>query len=491
MRGLQQAVSCIFAATALFFIPLAVCATESCEDRTFAPGVDYRVGPPVVVEPPAPHVLLALDFDLDGRVDLLALNRGTSTVSFLRGNGDGTFGEPEFFKVTLQARSLLEGLAGGDLNGDGAPDLVAADWNLSQFIVLFNDGAGGIARRQVYTLPPGSHPHSAVIVDVNADELADVVVVNDLGGSVSVWLNQGSGQLSLRGTVRCGVRTQSVAVGDFDRDGDPDLAAANAGLEEGAPPNVTILLNDGTGGFVLKEGELQVEPTSAPVSGRAEDLDGDGELDLVIGSWTDGRLYIFWGRGGGEFSPAAVLSTPGTAVEPVVADFDGDLQSDIAVSTFEEPWVVVFWNEGRRFFSDGPHLPTGLKPRYPAASDFDGDGDIDLASVQWGAGTASVFLNRSCRNRPFLRGDGNADGRLNMGDVLTCLGYLFGGAPPPRCLDSIDANDDGRANIGDALRMLGYLFGGEEPLPPPFPFCGTDPTPDSLGCAFGPDCSKR
>jgi len=86
----------------------------------------------------------------------------------------------------------------------------------------------------------------------------------------------------------------------------------------------------------------------------------------------------------------------------------------------------------------------------------------------------------------FIRGDANSDGRVNIADAVTVLMYLFeNGHGPLGCEDAADANDDGTLNIGDAIRILVRLFGAGTAFDPPYPGCGTDPTPDALSCSAG------
>lgn len=87
----------------------------------------------------------------------------------------------------------------------------------------------------------------------------------------------------------------------------------------------------------------------------------------------------------------------------------------------------------------------------------------------------------------FVRGDSNGDGSINLVDVVYSLNYLFLNGPGD-CLKAQDINDDGNVNLPDPVTLLGYLFlSGPDPVAP-FPSCGTDPTPDSLGCGFVPSC---
>jgi hypothetical protein len=91
------------------------------------------------------------------------------------------------------------------------------------------------------------------------------------------------------------------------------------------------------------------------------------------------------------------------------------------------------------------------------------------------------------RGTLFVRGNTNADDRLNIADAILALGYIFSGGESPPCLDAADANDDGRINVADAITILGHLFGETGPLPDPFTGCGTDPSEDDLTCdSFAP-----
>ena len=92
-----------------------------------------------------------------------------------------------------------------------------------------------------------------------------------------------------------------------------------------------------------------------------------------------------------------------------------------------------------------------------------------------------------CSAVPFIRGDANQDGNIDLADAVTCLTYLFGGGSNT-CTLALDANDDGQLNIADAITILSHLFASAGDLPPPFGACGLDPTEDSLPCEAFPPC---
>ncbi|MEE2889450.1 MAG: hypothetical protein VX404_03315 [Planctomycetota bacterium] len=107
-----------------------------------------------------------------------------------------------------------------------------------------------------------------------------------------------------------------------------------------------------------------------------------------------------------------------------------------------------------------------------AGGDQDGDGLLDV-----------------CQNDPFIRGDCNGSGFLNIADAIILLNYLFGLSSGVTCPDACDPNDDEQTNIADAIYLLAALFtGGASPLPP-YPTCGDDPEGVQLLCpTYEPLC---
>ena len=89
----------------------------------------------------------------------------------------------------------------------------------------------------------------------------------------------------------------------------------------------------------------------------------------------------------------------------------------------------------------------------------------------------------------FVRGDSNADGKLNIADAIYTLLYAFAEGTAPTCLDTADSNDDGAIDIADAIVVLQYLFVEGPVIPPPFPGCAVDPTIDDLTCLSFASCN--
>ncbi len=118
-------------------------------------------------------------------------------------------------------------------------------------------------------------------------------------------------------------------------------------------------------------------------------------------------------------------------------------------------------------------------------------GKIRLASAFWWLMARVAGWEESEGNGEFLRGDANADERLDISDAITLLFYLFTGGSFLSCEDAGDANDDGELDTTDVVSILKYLFLVQEPPLPPFSRCGPDPTDgDELTCRSFLPCGE-
>jgi hypothetical protein len=187
---------------------------------TFKAAQNFAVGS-------GPDWVAAADVNGDGRADLVVANEFSSSVSVLLGNGNGTFQSAVNFAVGKSPRSV----AVADVNGDGRPDLVVAnEGSLSNpgntVSVLLGNGNGTF--HSAVNFAVGSNPESVAVADVNGDGLPDLVTANYGSGSVSVLLGNGNGTFQSARYFGAGYAPASVAVADVNGDGRPDLVTANA-----------------------------------------------------------------------------------------------------------------------------------------------------------------------------------------------------------------------------------------------------------------------
>ena len=180
------------------------------------------------------------------------------------------------------------GIAVGDLNHDGIPDLVIANWghgagpygNLS---VLLGEGGGRYGKPVSY--PAGIHPHQLVLGDFNGDGNLDVAVTSNL--DIRVFLGAGDGSLSKGIAYFAGQYPTSIATADFNADGIPDLVVSN--YTSPKPCHVSVLLGKGDGTF---QRPVHFRVGLSPVQVITADFTHDGKPDIATINGGDSTISI-------------------------------------------------------------------------------------------------------------------------------------------------------------------------------------------------------
>jgi len=209
--------------------------------------------------------VVAADVNGDGNLDLVVGNTGSNTVSVFLGNGNGTF--KSNVDYTADTNMSVQTVSVGDLNGDGKPDLVVADFGCSvctaalsgNIAVLLGNGDGTFQSAVTYNA--GNKPQSIAIADFNGDGFPDLAVTNFLPWTVSILLNHGDGTFAAPFPFGAGNGTSFVVAGDLNGDGKPDLVTANGGSSD-----ISVLLNDCScsGGGCVSISSAQHGATFAP-----------------------------------------------------------------------------------------------------------------------------------------------------------------------------------------------------------------------------------
>ena len=245
--------------------------------------------------------------------------------------------------------------------------------------------------------PVGSSDYSTAVGDFNLDGFLDLAVTDNnndcpCGGWVGIQLNDGNGNFGQVTYYDAGVNPISVAVGDFNSDGSPDLAV-------GGENGTAILLNNGDGTFGAA---TLYGPAVAFVA--VADVNSDSKLDLIVANGTG--VSVMLGNGDGTFQQPTSYVTGARANSVAVADFNSDGKSDLAVTNANNDDVSVLLGNGDGTFRQPVNYGIGMTPVSVAVADFNGDGNVDLAAANQGAATVSVLL-------------GNGDGTFRHGGPLS------------------------------------------------------------------------
>ena len=285
----------------------------------------------------SPTSLAVGDFNGDGNTDFaVAWTRagcgppGTAggctsapDVSVYPGNGDGTFGNP----VGFSAGSGSNAVAVGDFDGDGIADLVWSEYSSGKLVVGLGAGDGTARVRSAIASTEGYGLTSVVVGDFNGDGNADVAATDQLRKAVLIVLGNGDGTFRPATSVSVGNTPRSIAAGDLNGDGKTDLVAGDEGGE-----NFSVLLGKGDGTFAAS-GSYPV--FGGPTSVLIQDLDGDGKPDLVAVAEFGGfksNVSVYPGNGDGTFGTPQTYAGGFDPSSAVTGDFNDDGRIDLAVA---------------------------------------------------------------------------------------------------------------------------------------------------------------
>jgi hypothetical protein len=299
----------------------------------FAPKRSYEAGE-------VPHSLAIGDLNGDDKPDLASMGAEADRVSVFLNRGDGTFGGRREYK-----RAGSGSVAIGDLNGDGKPDIATSGGAAANAVsVLLNDGDGNFPSKRDYVT--GRYADSIAIGDLNGDDKPDLAVANSITNTVSVLLNRGEGTFQAKRDHKTGSEPESVAIGDLDGDRKPDLVTANADPNAGVN-TVSVLLNKGNGTFRAKRNyRAGVDPESVAIG----DLNADGKPDLAIGHSLDPpfadafTVSVLVNKGLGRFRARLGYPTGPSPVSVAISDLNGDGKPDLATANKYGNTVSVLLN---------------------------------------------------------------------------------------------------------------------------------------------------
>ncbi|AWI24974.1 T9SS type A sorting domain-containing protein [Flavobacterium pallidum] len=323
------------------------------------------------------NALLVTDIDNDSNADIVYT--GTNEIGWIAAtNNATTFGTPQM--ITNKVFGVKDVIY-ADLDGDGKKDIISASTEDDKVAWYKNlDGTGNFGPQIVIARRIDS-PDNVYTADFDGDDDIDVLVTSQDDAKVT-WLENVNG-IGFYGREH--IITESVDVGnvpptsypaDVDGDGDLDVVIFKQ------PLLVWYENIDGHGNFAA---EHTIDNLPAYVNLiRAGDLDGDGKIDIICGVYNANKISWYKNSGSGNFgSEIIVMDTNGnngslTSIE--IADMDGDNDMDMIASSYNtDTWYFKNTNGSGNFTSQYSSVFSRLWAVYPA--DMDGDGDKDIVGV--------------------------------------------------------------------------------------------------------------
>jgi len=315
------------------------------------------------------------DLNGDGHPDIVSALNDAHGIAVLLGNG--TDFAPSTFYSGGQA--LAVDLA--DYTGDGAIDILECDWSENMVRLWRNQGDGTFV--PAGTCPAPGNPRDVVGGDFNGDGERDVAAALS-NGQVHILAGTGNGGLAPSSVLSVGVALKGIAAADLDGDGDLDLVTIDSSGDK-----LIRLRNDGSLSFVA---DSQVPITGHPSDVALGDLDADGVPDAAM-SCENNTVAVVKGSAAGFALP--VVSAPiGNLAQSVrIADFDQEGGPDLLVSAYNDNSVTVLANADSLQFDVIAQATSGANPRSAEAVDVNGDGRMDVVTGDFLGGTVTYLRN--------------------------------------------------------------------------------------------------
>ncbi len=356
-----------------------------------------------------PHTILA-DIDGDGKLDITSGNSGSTSVSIMRnlmsaGATVTTGGFATKVDITAGTGPRIHHVADMDL--DGKLDLLVPNYSSGNVSVIRNTSSTGtISFAAKVDFTTGTNPFNVSTGDLDADGKPEMVIANYGAGTISVYRNVSTpgtittGSFTLSTTITTGSQAYCVAIADIDGDGKRDLAVTNSGAS-----TISLIRNTSASvGSITFAAKYDISTGSGPIAVKLVDMDNDGKPELIA-SRANGATTISVYRntatsgtiGAGSFAATVNLTTGNTPQFFDVADMDGDGKPDLIFPNSSAVSFGILKNNcttgtiNTGTFTSVVNYTTGVTPTGLSTGDVNRDSIPDVAVANQTNNSVSVF----------------------------------------------------------------------------------------------------
>ncbi len=323
------------------------------------------------------------DFNGDNLPDLAFINNADKKLGVYENLGDGSFSASNTYSLGNDPRAMFI----ADFDNNGANDIAVTDKSDNTVHIYTNDGNGNFSLNDILSLTGEVTPLDLTGADFNNDGNIDLAVAYSATNMFGVYQGTGDGSFTHFEDVTAGTtNVYRIATGDVNNDGRFDLFVGYGGSDD-----VEVFENTNSGfvSLVLMSNGASIYTASQLM---LEDVNNDNYLDLIYSNYYNNTIYVQINKGNEAFA-AAVNLEASAVINFDCNDIDGDGNQDIIYTSSADNKVGILKGAGDGTFTEIYNLSTGNTPIVATAFPIDSDYDLDIAVLNETDNTISVFLN--------------------------------------------------------------------------------------------------
>jgi len=311
------------------------------------------------------------DINSDGKLDLLSINQWGYDIKVHLGDGAGGL----HYLTRLNGDGEPTRLELVDVNHDGFVDIVTNAPTEAKVLIYFGTGLGGFSNTATELEGAGKNDFAIGTGDFNHDNNVDIAVTNFVdkttnGSHAQILLGDGAGDFTTGQNFMINPEASDLAVADMNHDGDLDLCISGAGSENEQGLFISVYLGDGTGNFALQQ---TTDLGTGAIRGKISlgDFNEDGNTDIAIPNSASSevppdqkstRLLIFLGDGEGNLTEGQIATVGQEPHSCITGDFNNDGHADVVVSNRSDGTITVLFGNGDGTFTSHATIPVDVLP---------------------------------------------------------------------------------------------------------------------------------